>query len=219
MFKVIVTGATGMVGEGVMYECLKSDLISEVLIINRRASTYSHPKLKQVIHGDFFDFKPIEDQLKGYDACFFCLGVTSLGKREKTYSELTHDLTLHVGATLSRLNPSMVFCYISGSGNDLTEKGKIMWARVKGRTVNDLSKLPFKAVYDFRPAMIEPTEGLKNTLKFYQYIGWMFPMMYRFFPNLVCKMSDIGKAMINALAFAPQNKVMEVKDIVGLARR
>lgn len=219
MYKVIVTGATGMVGEGVMYECLKSDLISEVLIINRRPSTYTHPKLKQIIHADFFDFKPIEESLKGYDACFFCLGVTSLGKGVKEYARLTHDLTLQVGSTLSRLNPSMTFCYISGSGNDLSEKGRMMWARVKGKTVNDLRKLPFKAVYDFRPAMIEPIKGLKNTLKFYHYVGWLMPLLYRFAPNMICKLSDIGKAMINTLIFAPQNNVMEVKDIVELARK
>ena len=121
--------------------------------------------------------------------------------------------------TLSRVNPSMVFCYISGSGNDLSEKGRLMWARVKGKTVNDLSKLTFKAVYDFRPAMIEPTKGLKNTLKFYHYIGWMFPLLYRFFPNMVCKLEDVGKAMIQVLSNGYAGKVLEVKDIVEVARR
>lgn len=217
MYKVIVTGATGMVGEGVMYECLKSESVSEVLIINRRASTFSHPKLKQIVHTDFFDFKSIEEQLKGYDACFFCLGVTSLGKNEKEYSRITHDLTLHIGQTLSRLNPAMVFCYISGAGNDLSEKGRLMWARVKGRTVNDLSKLPFKAVYDFRPAMIEPVKGLNNTLKFYHYIGWSFPILYRWFPDMVCRLGDIGKAMINVMEKGHDGRVLEVGDIKRLA--
>ncbi|MFM2135555.1 MAG: hypothetical protein RL021_955 [Bacteroidota bacterium] len=217
MFKVIVTGATGMVGEGVMYECLKSESVSEVLIINRRPSTFSHPKLKQIIHADFFNLKPVEEQLKGYDACFFCLGVTSIGKSEKEYSKVTHDLTLHVGETLSRLNPSMVFCYISGAGNDLSEKGRLMWARVKGRTVNDLSQLPLKAVYDFRPAMIEPVKGLKNTLKFYNYIGWAFPILYRWFPDMVCKLGDIGKAMINVLDKGYDGRLLEVKDIKRVA--
>ncbi|MFM2206434.1 MAG: hypothetical protein RL213_409 [Bacteroidota bacterium] len=217
MYKVIVTGATGMVGEGVMYECLQSKLISEVLIINRRPSTFSHPKLKQIIHADFFNLKSVEEQLKGYDACFFCLGVTSLGKSEEEYSRQTHDLTLHVGETLSRMNPSMVFCYISGAGNDLTESRKMMWARVKGRTVNDLSKLPFKAVYDFRPAMIEPVKGLKNTLKFYNYIGWSFPILYRWFPDMVCRLGDIGKAMINVLDKGYDGRVLEVSDIKRMA--
>jgi uncharacterized protein YbjT (DUF2867 family) len=217
MYKVIVTGATGMVGEGVMYECLQSDMISEVLIINRRPSTFSHPKLRQIVHADFFNLKPVEDQLKGYDACFFCLGVTSLGKNEKEYVRLTHDLTLHVGETLSRVNPSTVFCYISGAGNDLSEKGRLMWARVKGRTVNDLAKLSFKAVYDFRPAMIEPIKGLKNTLKFYRYIGWSFPILYRWFPDMVCRLGDIGKAMINVLNNGYDGRVLEVSDIKRMA--
>jgi uncharacterized protein YbjT (DUF2867 family) len=149
--KVIITGATGMVGEGVLHECLNHPMVEEVLIVNRKPFGMEHPKLKEIIHADFFDISPIRDQVKGYDACFFCLGVSSVGLKEDEYYRLTHTLTLNFATILAAANPNMTFEYISGAGTDKTEKGRSMWARVKGKTENDLAKLPFKKVYNFRP--------------------------------------------------------------------
>src|SRR5258705_4871913 len=160
--KVIVTGATGMVGEGVMHECLQRPEVEKVLVLSRRPGGVIHPKLGELIHENFFDLSPVAEQLKNYDACFFCLGVTSIGKNEKDYHRLTYELTVHVAETLSHQNPRMVFCYVSGAATDSTEKGKVMWARVKGKTENHLLKLPFKKAYMFRPGYIQPTKGLKN---------------------------------------------------------
>src|SRR5476651_2638272 len=140
--RVIITGSTGMVGEGVMHECLLHPDVEAVLVINRKPDGVVHPKLKEIVHKDFFDLSAIEDQLKGYNACYFCLGVTSLGKKEPEYYKLTYTLTLNFAQTLVKHNPDMTFCYVSGAGTDSTESGKIMWARVKGKTENDLMKLP-----------------------------------------------------------------------------
>jgi nucleoside-diphosphate-sugar epimerase len=142
--RVIVTGVTGMVGEGVLHECLIDPEVTDVLVINRRPCGVSHPKLKEIIHSNFQDLSPIEAHLKNYDACFFCLGVSSIGMKEPQYHKLTYDLTIHVAETLSRLNSGMTFCYVSGSGTDSTEQGKLMWARVKGKTENKLMQLPLK---------------------------------------------------------------------------
>ena len=169
--KVIITGATGMVGEGVLHECLHHPAVSSILIINRKPCGVVHSKIKEIIHTDFYDLSAIESQLEGYNACFFCLGTSSLGKNEAEFTKITYDLTMHVAETLSRLNPNMTFCYISGSGTDSTEKGSTMWARVKGKTENDLMKLPFKRVYNFRPGYMQPTAGLKNTQPYYKYIS------------------------------------------------
>ncbi|MGN6638785.1 MAG: NAD-dependent epimerase/dehydratase family protein, partial [Mucilaginibacter sp.] len=168
--RAIVTGATGMVGEGVLHECLQHPQVDSVLIINRKPSGVSHSKLKEIIHKDFLDISAIEDQLSGYNACYFCLGVSSVGMKEPEYYRLTYTLTMNVAQTLSRLNPDMVFCYVSGASTDSTEKGRMMWARVKGKTENDLMKLPFKEVFAFRPGYMHPTPGLKNAISFYKYI-------------------------------------------------
>ena len=160
--KAIITGATGMVGEGVLHECLLSPDVESVLVINRRPCGVSHSKLKEIIHKDFFDLSPIKDQLKHYNACYFCAGISSVGKKEDEYTRITYDLTMNFAKTLVELYPDMTFTYISGLGTDSTEKGKIMWARVKGKTENDLMKLPFKASYMFRPGFIQPTKSLKN---------------------------------------------------------
>ncbi len=168
--RAIVTGATGMVGEGVLHECLLHSDIEKVLIINRRPSGISHPKLTEIIHQDFFDFSPIENQLEGYNAAFLCLGVTSLGLNEEQYNHLTYDLTMHVAEKLAKHNPGMTCCYVSGAGtgNEKRALGKFgMWVRIKTKTENDLLKLPFKKAYMFRPAYIQPTKGLKNTQKPY----------------------------------------------------
>jgi uncharacterized protein YbjT (DUF2867 family) len=217
--KAIITGATGMVGEGVLHECLLHQDVEEVLVINRKPCGVQHPKLKEIIHKDFQDFSPIEFQLKGYNACFFCLGVSSVGMKEDEYYKLTYTLTLHVANTLVKYNPDMTFCYISGASTDSTEKGRMMWARVKGKTENDLMKLPFKQVYNFRPGAIEATKGLKNVLSYYKYFSWLFPIVKLFAPNAVVKLKEIGIAMINAVTKGYEKQIMEVSDIKALAAR
>ncbi|HTI59881.1 NAD-dependent epimerase/dehydratase family protein [Mucilaginibacter sp.] len=217
--KVIITGATGMVGEGVVHECLQHTLIDEVLIVNRKPFGATHPKLKEIVHTDFFDITVIEEQLKGYDACYFCLGVSSVGMKEPEYYKLTYTLTLNFAETLARLNPDMTFEYISGASTDSTEKGSSMWARVKGKTENDLARLPFKQVYNFRPGYMHPTPGLRNTNKFYKYITWMYPLLKLIFPNKVSTLGELGQAMINASIYGYEKQILEVPDIKALAKR
>lgn len=216
--RAIITGATGMVGEGVLHECLQHPMVEAVLVINRRPGGISHPKLKEVIHPNFFDLSPIESQLAGYNACFFCLGVSSIGMKEPEYYHKTYNLTLHVAETLSRLNRDMTFCYISGAGTDSSEKGRSMWARVKGKTENDLMKLPFKKVYAFRPGYIQPTRGLKRAHGFYKYVSWMYPVLHSLFPNATCTLQEVGLAMINIALKGYEKSIIEVKDIAALAK-
>ncbi|PLK42235.1 NAD-dependent epimerase/dehydratase family protein [Emticicia sp. TH156] len=216
---VIVTGATGMVGEGVLHECLLHNEVAKVLVINRKPCGVLHPKLKEIIHNDFHDFSAIESQLTGYNACFFCLGVSSVGMKEDQYYKLTYSLTMHVASTLAKLNPDMTFCYVSGSGTDSTEAGRLMWARVKGKTENDLAKLPFRQVFNFRPAAIEATKGLKNVLPYYKYFSWLFPVVKLFAPNAVVKLSEVGLAMINTVTKGYEKQILEVSDIKMLAAR
>jgi nucleoside-diphosphate-sugar epimerase len=216
--KVIITGATGMVGEGVLHECLQHPEVEEVLVINRRPVDKTHPKLKEIIHQDFMDFSPIRDQLKNYQACFFCLGVSSVGMKEPRYYELTYTLTLNAARILAEENPNMIFCYISGSGTDSSEKGRSMWARVKGKTENDLMKLSFRKVYAFRPGYLHPTKGLKNVLKGYRFVSWLYPLWRGLFPRFVTTLKQLGLAMINiAIKGYPKN-VIEVEDIKILAK-
>jgi len=215
--RAIITGSTGMVGEGVMHECLLHPDVEAVLVINRKPGGVMHPKLKEIIHDDFFDLSSIEDQLAGYNACYFCLGVTSIGKKEPEYYNLTYTLTLHVAETLVKHNSAMVFCYVSGSGTDSTEKGSSMWARVKGKTENDLMKLPFKEVYAFRPGYIHPTPGLKRTQPLYRYITWLYPVLKLIIPAGVCTLKELGLAMINITRYGYEKKIVDSKDIVALS--
>ena len=217
--KVIITGATGMVGEGVLNECLLHPDVEQVLVIGRKQCGVTHQKLKEIIHNDFYDLSSVEYQLTGYNACLFCLGVSSVGMKEEPYTRLTHTLTMHVATTLARLNHDMTFCYISGAGTDSTEKGRIMWARVKGKTENDLMKVGFKHVYNFRPGILQPTEGLKNTLSFYKYLGWMMPLINKMAPGSISTLRQLGLAMINAAANGYEKNIIEVKDIKVLAGR
>lgn len=214
----IITGATGMVGEGILHECLLHPDVEHVLIINRKPSGYAHPKLKEIVHKDFFDLPPVKDQLKGYNACFFCLGVSSVGLNEEEYHKLTYDLTIHMATILVNNNPDMTFCYVSGSGTDSSEKGKRMWARVKGKTENDLRKLPFKKVYAFRPGYMQPTRGLRNTLKWYVAFSWLYPVWRKLFPSFVSTLQEVGIAMINCAKKDYGKSVLEVKDIVEIAK-
>jgi hypothetical protein len=215
--KAIITGSTGMVGEGVLYECLQNNDVEQVLVINRKHCGMVHPKLKEIIHTDFFDLTAIKNQLEGYNACFFCLGVSSVGMDNDTYFKLTYTLTISFAETLSKLNPDMVFSYVSGAGTDSSEKGRIAWARVKGKTENDLMKLPFKDVYAFRPGFIRPTKGLKNTHSYYKYFLWLFPLGRALFKNYFSTLKEIGLAMINVSLFGFDKKILNGKEIAELA--
>ena len=215
--RVILTGSTGMVGEGVLHECLqRSDVIS-VLVVNRRPCGVSHPKLRELIHEDFFHLTPIREQLSGYDACFFCLGVSSVGMEKNKYYRLTYTLTMHFAQIVCEQNPGMAFCYISGAGTDSTEKGRRAWARVKGKTENDLMKLPFSRVFAVRPAFIRATPGLLHINPYYKYISWLFPLGRAIYPGGFVTMKELGNAMINAVELPYDKAVMEGKDIIQLA--
>ena len=215
--KTIITGATGMVGEGVLYECLNDPKVTEILVINRRPCGYVHPKLKEIIHPDFFDFSSIENQLKGYNTCFFCLGVSSVGMSKADYYQKTYVLTMHIATTLSKHNPEMTFCYVSGAGTYSSEEGSLNWARVKGKTENDLIKLPFAQVFNFRPGIIKPTKGLKYTHKAYHFFGWLFFILKKINKNSFVTLAEIGKAMIHTMYTTNERKVLEVTDIKKLA--
>ena len=213
---VIVTGATGMVGEGILLECLADARVGRVLVINRKPGGVSHPKLVEVLHGDFLDLAPIQSQLVGYDACFFGLGVSSVGMSEAEYARVTRDLTLGMGRTLARLNPEMTFCYVTGKGTDSTEHGKTMWARVKGGTENELLRL-FRRGVMFRPGMMLATPGQKNLMGWYHALAWIYPVGRRLWPSAFCTLREVAQAMINAADFGSPKKVLEVQDIVALA--
>lgn len=216
--RTIITGVTGMVGEGVLYECINSDKVEAILVINRKPCGYSHPKLKEIIHQDFFDFSSIENQLTDYNACYFCLGVTSVGKDKDEYYKMTYTLTMHVAETLSKLNNDMTFCYVSGAGTNSSEKGGINWAIVKGKTENDLMKLPFKQVFNFRPGIIKPTKGLKYTHGFYKAFMWLFPILKAINSNSFVSLKKMGLAMINTANTVNERRILEVKDIIVLAK-
>lgn len=216
--KAIITGATGMVGEGVLHECLQDPDVTEVLLINRKPSGNTHPKVKEILQGDFFNLSAIETQLAGYNAVYFCLGVSSVGMKEDEYTRLTYSLTINFARTVSQFSPEATFCYVSGASTDSTEKGKSMWARVKGKTENDLMKLPFHAVYNFRPGYMHPTPGMKNTLKYYKYLGWMYPFFRAVMPQYVMLLSELGQAMIIVTKKGYDKKILEVKDILVLSK-
>ena len=212
----IITGASGMVGEGVLLECLADPRVGRVLVITRKPSGVTHPKLVEVIHADFDDLSAIQPQLVGYDACFFCLGVSSLGMSEPDYKRVTYDLTTNFGRTLARLNPDMTFCYVTGASTDSTERGKTMWARVKGATENELLRLFTRGVM-FRPGMMRATPGQKNLKGWYKAIAWIYPIGRRLAPGSFCTLQEVGQAMINAAVTGSPKKVLEVRDIVALA--
>lgn len=165
-----------MVGEGVLYECLNNPHIEKVLVINRKPCGLYHNKLEEIIHKDFFDLTGLSESFKGYNACFFCLGVTSINKKEDEYFKLTYSLTVNFAKEVLKQNSEMIFCYVSGAGTDSNEKGRTMWARIKGKTENDLMKMTFKKVYCFRPGYLQPSKGLKNSHGFYKWIGFLFPI-------------------------------------------
>ena len=207
-----------MVGEGVLHECLHSDDVEQVLILGRRPYGLVHPKVKEIVHADLYDLSALEDQLRGYNACYFCLGTSSVGMSEEDFTKITYTLTMHVATVLSRQNTDMTFCYVSGGGTDSTEKGRVMWARVKGRTENDLMKLPFKQVFNFRPGYMHPTPGLKNTLSYYKYLSWLYPVFKLLFPGFVTTLADLGRAMIQVTLRGYSKQHIEVRDIKILSK-
>ena len=212
--KTIILGSTGMVGEGVLHVALESPAVEKVLVINRKPCAVRHEKLTEIIHKDFLDFSSLEGKLAGYDACFFCMGVSSLGMEAETYRKITYDLTMHVANTLIRLNPVLTFCYVSGSGTDSSEQGRTRWARVKGKTENDLMKLPFKGAFMFRPGYIQPIRGMNNTYKMYKILAPFYPVWKVLFPAYVCRLEEIGRAMIAVTLYGNDTKILENKDIV-----
>lgn len=211
---VIITGATGMVGEGVLLECLQNKEVNEILLVSRRHYPLSHPKLKELLVPDFFAIEKHRGELQGYDGCFFCAGISSVGMSEADYTRITYDTTMHFARTLAAINPAMVFDYVSGSHTDGSERGRLMWARVKGKTENDLMKLPFRGQYNFRPGFMKPVGGQKNVKWFFKPVIWIFP---RLFPSLSLTLHEVGKAMINTVTKGYSKGVLEIPDIKGLA--
>lgn len=216
--KAILFGATGMVGEGALHVLLHHADVDSVLVVGRRSCEVKHPKLKELLHTDFFNYAAIEEQLRGFNACYFCLGVSSVGMNEKNYALISYDLTMCAATVLSRLNSDMIFCYVSGTGTDSTEQGRVMWARVKGRTENDLMKLPFKAIYLFRPGYIKPIKGLRNAHGISVAVGWLYPVWKFLLPRYVCTLEDLGLAMVNAAGRGYPNNILENNDIANLAK-
>lgn len=214
---VLITGASGMVGEGVLHVALNDPSVTSVTVLGRRTCGHSHPKLTEILHSDMMDVSSVADRLTGFDACFFCLGVSSVGKTEAEFTALTHTLTLGIAQVLAPNNPQMAFFYISGVGTDRTEAGRVMWARVKGRTENDLLKLPFRAVYGVRPGYLQPIPGLKHTLPYYRYVTWMYPLLKVFAPNSACELEELGKCMIRIAKEGHSSDVITVSDMRNLS--
>ncbi len=214
--KVIVFGATGMVGQGVLRECLLDSDVTEVLTIGRSATELQNPKLREIVHANMLDFSAIESEMMGYDACFFCLGISSLGMSEEQYRHVTYDITMAAARTLARLNPAMTFMYVTGAGTDSSEQGRVMWARIKGKTENDLLKLPFKAAYMFRPGAIQPLHGARSKTAWVQAIYvltaplWM--LLHLVAPKYVTTTEEIGRAMLGAAKRGYPKRIIESED-------
>ena len=215
--KVILFGATGMVGQGVLRECLIDPGVTSVLSVGRSPTGQQHAKLREIVHGDFTDFSAIESELSGYDACFFCLGVSSLGMDAERYRHLTYDITMAAATTLVKLNPQMVFTYVTGRSTDSTEQGSQMWARVKGKTENDLLKLPFRAAYMFRPAGIQPLHGVRSKTGWvnaiYVMTAPLLSWLTRVAPGHMTTSEKLGRAMINVARDGYPKAVLESEDI------
>jgi uncharacterized protein YbjT (DUF2867 family) len=215
--RVLLFGATGMVGQGVLRECLLDPDVESVLSVGRSATGQPHVKLRELVHRDFLDCSPIESELSGFDACFFCLGVSSAGMKEDDYRRITYDFTMAAARTLARLNPDMTFVYVSGMGTDSSERGRTMWARVKGKTENELLGLPFKAAYMFRPGLIVPLDGIKSKTRLYRafYAGMapLLPLLNAAFPKYVTTTAQVGRAMIKVARQGAAKPVLENSDI------
>jgi uncharacterized protein YbjT (DUF2867 family) len=214
---VLLFGATGMVGQSVLRECLLDTRIKSVVTIGRNVTSQQHPKLREIVQANLPDLSALEDELSGFDACFFCLGVSSAGMNEAKYTAITYDLTMSVAKTLVRLNPAMTFIYVTGAGTDSSERGRSMWARVKGKTENDLLKLPFKGAYMFRPGGILPLHGVRSKTKLYQAVYTVmkpfYPMLEKWFPNSVTTSEKVGRAMIGVAINGYPKPIIESSDL------
>jgi uncharacterized protein YbjT (DUF2867 family) len=220
---VLILGATGMVGQGVLRECLLDDGVHRVVTLGRSEVVQRHPKLRQIVHGDLLNLAPIEDQLTALDACFYCLGVSAAGMSEAEYARVNHDYTFAVAQTLVRVDPDMTFIYVSGAGTDSSEHGRVMWARVKGRTENDLLKLPFVSAYMLRPAMIIPMHGIKSKTPlyriFYSVMTPFYPLLTKVSPKYVTTTERLGRAMLRLARTGYSSRVLESAEIDMLGQR
>ncbi|HWK58289.1 MAG TPA: NAD-dependent epimerase/dehydratase family protein [Parapedobacter sp.] len=216
--RVIITGTTGMIGEGVLIECLAHPLITEVLSVSRKPTGKQHPKLKEYIVGDFLSLEEDDAILKGYDACFYCAGISAVGKVEEEYKRVTYDTTMHFAKVLDP-RPNISFIYVSGGGTDGTEKSRMMWARVKGKTENDLAKLPFKQAFGFRIGFVKPAAGQQLVLRAYKYISWLFPVIKSLFPNMYNTMKQVTQAMIHVAQYGYERNVIYVRDIHKMSKQ
>jgi len=218
--KAVLFGATGMVGAGVLVECLADSRVASVLVIGRRPCGVAHPKVRELVRADFFDWRDAAADLRGWDACFFCLGVSSVGMGEAAYHRVTYELTIAAAEALAAANPQLTFCYVSGEGTDGTERGRLMWARVKGKTENQLLRMPFRA-YAFRPGYIQPFKGVRSKTRlyqaFYDALGWLYPVLRRLLPRHVTTTENMGRAMIRVAAEGYGKRVLENPDINALA--
>lgn len=220
--KVLIFGATGMVGQGALRECLAAADVDKVLTVGRTPTGLQHPKLQELVHAEMWDYSGVEAELSDYDACFFCIGVTSSGMAEQAYTHITYDMTLAVATTLARLNAQMVFVYVSGVGADTNETSRVMWQRVRGKTENALLKLPFRGVYIFRPGMIQPV-GVKSKTTayrwFYNLAKPIMPLLKAMLPDQILSTPQVGQAMLAAVRNGAQKRVLESPDINALATR
>ncbi len=218
---ILLFGATGMIGQGVLRECLLDPNVQLVQTIGRTATNVQNPKLREIVHPDLSNYSTIESNLKNFDACFFCLGIGSAGMAEKDYERITYGITIAAAETLARLNPKMVFIYVSGTGTDSSEKGRMMWARVKGKTENALLRLPFAAAYMFRPGFIEPAHGEISRNKLYRVLFTvvrpLLPLLRRAFPNQILTTEQIARAMLNLVNHPYPKHILEIKDIRAAA--
>lgn len=217
----IIFGSTGMLGQAVLTECLSDTEVESVLIVNRRKSNFSHPKLREIVHHDLFNLTPIAGELSGYNTCFFCLGVSSAGMSEKEYHKTTYELTLHVAKTLLQTGEEMTLCYVSGTGTDSTEQGKVMWARVKGKTENALLAMPFKKAFMFRPAYIQPTKGIKSRTPLYNLLYAItspFYFLLKHSDRFVTNSGTFAKAMLLAARYGYEKNILENTDINRIVR-
>lgn len=219
---VLLFGATGMVGQGVLRECLLDRGVEHVLIIGRASAGVQHAKVREIVHPDLWHYADIETELTGFEACFFCLGVSSSGMSEEAYARVTYDITLAAAETLCRLNPKMTFIYVSGAGTDSSEHGRAMWARVKDKTENALLQLPFATAYMFRPGVIEPRYGARSKTVsyrvFYAVTKPLLPVLRWAFPDYVLTTEQIGRAMLAVVRNGFGNRVLESRDIRSVVR-
>lgn len=218
---VLLFGATGMIGQGALRECLLDAGVDRVVTVGRSPTRVTHPKLRDIVYNDLPNFAPIEALLAPFDACFFCLGVTSAGMSEADYTRITYDITMAAASVLLRLNPEMTFVFVSGAGTDSTERGRLMWARVKGKTENALLRMPFKAAYMFRPGVIQPLHGVRSRTAAYRMLysvtAPLIPLLQRLFPNQILTSEEMGRAMLAAVRRGAPKRVLESRDIRQLA--